>query len=104
MSKRTDFVGLSAFIARLWDDSQPSFRPRARRVSTRRYWPHLHGRMRLTWPRGDIGSDMSIITEDTPLPHDLPSFGADWPAIRERVIERLRERNPDHPWVQEASE
>lgn len=102
MSKRTDFVGMCEFEALLWDDDWSSgFRPRPRRVSRQHYWPHIHGHMRLTWPRSQIGTDMTIITDDAPLPHAVASFGPDWPVVRARIIERLRAKNPDHPWVRE---
>lgn len=77
-----------------------SAKPRPRRVSQNCYWPHINGHMGITMPRHDIGVPLVIIDDREPLPREVPSFGADWPAIRERVIARLRAKNPHHPWVQ----
>lgn len=77
-------------------------RPRPRRTTQRCYWPHLHGHMRLT-PRGQIGRELIIITYPDPLPADLPQFGAHWPALRAQVLARLREMNPNHPWLKQEN-
>jgi hypothetical protein len=40
------------------------------------------------------------LIDDRPLA-PAPSYGDAWPAQRARIIERLRAKNPDHPWVRE---
>lgn len=79
-------------------------RPRPRRVTTRCYWPHLHGRMRLAWPRNQVGDPLVSVLIDPaqPLPRAAPGW-ADWPTIRARMLAILREKDPNHPWVQEES-
>lgn len=76
---------------------------RPRRISRRHYWPHLNGHMGLTMPRSQIGILLVVLDEREPLPREVQSFGADWPAQRARIIERLRAKNPDHPWAREET-
>lgn len=41
-----------------------------------------------------------LIDDRIPLA-PAPSYGDAWPAQRAAAIERLRAKNPDHPWVRE---
>jgi len=46
-------------------------------------------------PCGWAESDLCSACVDWPA----PSFGDGWPLIRERVLARLAETSPDHPWL-----
>lgn len=81
-------------------------RPRARRSCRRYRWPHLRALMdcrrpRLGLPRYEERSLVLIVCNDADWP--MPTFGADWPAIRARILARLAEINPDHPWLKEET-
>lgn len=44
-----------------------------------------------------------VLIDGTPLT-PAPDYHDAWPAQRAAIIERLREKNPDHPWVREEEQ